>query len=1461
MICFLIVFIFSLPSVQTYGGNKLTSFLNKKYKVDINVKSLSLSFTGGVNLEEVLIRDHHKDTLIFSEILETSILNIREITQGRPILGNADLEGVKVYVTIYEKEETDNLSYFIRQFNTGRKALKPFLLTASSVDIDNGLFVYTDYNKPSPEFLRLRNINLQSESFKIEGEEVFLNVNSLSFDESRGLTVNKMKTNYYYSPEAMRFNDLTITSKDSEIEGAIDFSYERGGLADFSNKVNILFDIQKAALSTNDLLPFYKEFGNDENLLISQTSLQGTLNNFRLKNATISGLDRSLIKGDLKIQNVLKDPSKFKLTGDFTNLTTNYYDLVNLLPRMLGRSLPKQLYQLGSVRGTGNAIITTKDLDVDMKFFSRLGNVDAFVLLGNLDNIKKATYTGNIISKQFDIGRMLSKERLGLAAFDINVDGNGFTLNNLNTRVEGQISKIYFNGYTYQNIEVLGILRDPVFDGTLIADDPNIKLKFNGVADISESINNYDFVANVDHIDLKRLNFFTRDSVAVFNGDVKMNMKGTSVDDAYGSIFFEKTLFKNQNASYYFDDFDITSSFDENNVRTITINSPDIIQGRVRGKFRVENVYDLFRNSVGSLYTNFKATEVTDNEFMEFNFNIYNKIVDVFFPEIQFAPNTFIKGRVQSDDSEFKLTFKSPQITAYENKMENIDIQVDNQNPLFNTYISVDSIDTKHYDVSNFSLINVTLNDTLFIRSEFKGGPNNRDDYNLELYHTINEENKSVVGLRKSDLTFRDYTWYLNQDKAKSTNKIIFDNNFQKVFIKDIQLSHEEEEISISGVTYGKDNKNIKAIFDNVALQKITPQIENFDMSGNVQGEFLILQEKGQYFPTASISINDLGINNVLYGNLQFDASGNESLSAFRVNSKLRNVRGVETLLAVGQIEVEEDQAKMEIDVNLNKVDLSGFSDLGGIVLSKMRGDVSGKAKLLGDYRNPQMLGNLYLDNAGLTIPYLNVDLSLQQKSKVILQGQQFIFDDVDFTDTRYKTKGILGGYIKHQKFAKWDLGLTIDAPERLLVLNTDEQEESLYYGTGFIRGNATIEGPTTGLVIDVNATTEKGTIFKIPLNDTESLGDNNYIHFLSPEEKKAREEGTEVIIEEIKGLELNFELDVNNSAEVEVVVDKETGSSLRGRGAGTLLIEINTNGKFNMWGDFIAYEGSYNFRYGAFLGKDFTVKTGGNITWDGNPTRAILDLSAVYKTEANPAVLLENASINRKIPVEVVVDLKGELIQPDLQFNIELPNLGSVAKSELEYQLEDQSTKELQALSLVTQGQFYGGTLGSSLITGNLVERAAGLVNGLFSGDDDKFQVGLNYVQGNRSVDQQAFDQFGVTLSTQINNRILINGRVGVPVGGVSESIVTGDVEVEYLFNEQGNFRGTIFNRQNEIQYIGEAQGYKQGMGLSYSVDFNNFKELWKRIFNKPLNNISDEKKKDSIQSIAPEFINFTNQ
>jgi hypothetical protein len=41
---------------------------------------------------------------------------------------------------------------------------------------------------------------------------------------------------------------------------------------------------------------------------------------------------------------------------------------------------------------------------------------------------------------------------------------------------------------------------------------------------------------------------------------------------------------------------------------------------------------------------------------------------------------------------------------------------------------------------------------------------------------------------------------------------------------------------------------------------------------------------------------------------------------------------------------------------------------------------------------------------------------------------------------------------------------------------------------------------------------------------------------------------------------------------------------------------------------------------------------------------------------------------------------------------------------------------------------------------------------------------------------------------------------------------------------------KARIFNNQNEYQYFGDDIGYTQGLGLSYEIDFNSIRTLFKK-------------------------------
>ena len=1303
----------------------------------------------------------------------------------------------------------------------------------------------------------LNDLNINAEKFKLENSDVFVQINKLSGTEKRGLDIDFLKINFTYTSDEMRLQDLEIQTPNSLVKADIIFDIS-GGFANFVNTAPLVANFDASTIATTDLKPFYNKFGTGDKINFS-TRMEGTLNNFILKDFKMKGLNRTRLIGDLSIKNVLvrEENEIFSLEATVEDMATNYYDLVHLLPGLLQNKLPKQLIPLGNVRFQGLIAVSEKSLKADALLFSQLGNAEVEVSMENFSDAGLATYQGKLVGKDFNVGKLLNVKKLGKASFNVLFDGSGFTGETLNTDVRGKISRLTYNDYSYNNLKIRGTFRAPVFNGNFISLDPNLQMEFNGLVDLSDETNFYDFEASVGHADLHTLNFVSRDSISVFRGDVIMNMRGTNLNDAAGEILLLNTSYKNENDTYAFDDLRINSSFD-GPVRTIEVNSPDVINGTVEGVFDVKEVPALVENAIGSIYTNYRPNKITTDQYLNFNFDIYNKIVEVFYPEITLAPNTFIRGSVESDESEFRLAFKSPEINAFNNLFEKVNIQVDNSNPLFNTYVEIDSMATGVYSVSDFNLINVTMNDTLFIRSEFRGGPKNDDIYNLNLYHTINENNNSVVGLQESDIKFKESVWHLNEQNNKS-NRVIFSKGFQNFRIDSLVLSHENEEIRLAGQMRDSTYKNFQMEFQNVDLYKITPEIKKLSMGGIVNGSLNLLQENGAYFPNSSLTVKDLVINDEMLGNLNLDVMGNRDLSFYNVNATLRN-EGMESLSAIGEIDVNEDMPRINLDVDLRNFNMAAFSPIGGEVITNIRGLVSGSANVTGDYRNPDISGRLLLNNAGLSIPYLKVDYAFEDNAVVNLTQQEFNFDNIDITDTRYQTKGVLDGTISHTNFSKWVLGLNVST-NRLLVLDTEYNEDALYYGTAFIGGNASIYGPTSELVIDVVGTTRSGTVFRIPINDSESIGDNSFIHFLSPEEKAARLAGEEIEFQEVKGLELNFDLDVTSDALVEIEIDE---SILRGRGAGTLLIEINTLGKFNMWGDFIANTGEYIFNYGA-LQKRFEVRPGGSINWSGNPAQADLNMSAVYEAHANPAIILENPAISRRIPVDVIINLNGELLQPDISFDLEYPNAASTVRSELEYKVGTSTNTEMQAFSLLALGQFYtpdvlGGNAGSALVGGVFQSASSGLFSNLLADESGVFQVGLNYEQGNRSPEQTTADRFGVTLSTQISDRVLINGQVGVPVGGVTETVIVGNLEIEFLLNEEGNLRAKIFNRENNIQYIGEELGFTQGIGLSYQVDFDTFKELLQKIVNKEAAKAVEkpEAPVEEKQSLAPDYIRF---
>lgn len=1461
LLLLLVLFVFSIPMVQTRMAQKLTGLINEKYGTEIKIDRVSFTYDARVNLKDVYIGDHHRDTLISSESLRTSLMNLNGLLQGENIdFGSVTAHHLTFRLRRYAADDKDNFGVFLDKLakeNPDKE--KGPRVNLSRVFVIDSKFSFVDEHVNYPDIIRLDNLNIDASNFVIHGQDISVNINTLRADEGRGIPFEDLALDFELNDSIMNFNNFHLVTADSDIKARIHFTYDET-LQDFENKVQLDAEFGDSFLSTTDLQKLYENFG-PHHLLNFQGNLKGVLNDLEISDFYLNGIQQTQIDGTVYLKNIFGD-DPFSVNSQLNLLATSYEDLIRLLPGILRDPLPEELSKLGRSNLRGSLGATSGGVTMKAKITTDLGEAEVEGKLFNLQSQGRESYEGKVSFYDFELGEFLDNPDFGATSLGFVIKGKGFTRESLDTHLDGLFNKIEFKGYSYKNVLVNGDFKFPTFTGSVVGFDPNLRMAAEGLVNFSKSHNRYNFKADIAHADVRSLGFMNKDSTAIFQGKVNMDMQGTNLNDLAGTIALSNVSIKNKKDVYNFEQLDIESTFD-GVVRSIGIRSPDIVNGRIQGYFNLTEVPDLLRNAVGNLYANYTPIPIAQNQYIDFDVAIYNKFIEAVFPDLSVAPNTTFWGKIRSSNSDVKMEFRSPEVKVFNSSFTGVNLNIDNKSQLSTTNLIVEDIQTNSYGMKDLQVVSNRKKDTLYLRTQFKGGDRNEDEFKFNFYHTINKDNKSVVGIRRSNLKYKGNTWLLNRDKTAHT--IVFDNEFNDVKVDTLSMTFEDQKITFFGEKHGSVSKDFKLDFYNTDLAKVIPTIEDFELRGVINGGLQVRQVDGTYYPSTDLTISDFWVNTIKYGNLDLDITGNQSLTSYAVEARLKDQKRT-LMTADGIINVSDRNPSIDVDVALNDFKVDILNAFGGEVITDIRGTASGNAHIGGNYKKPTLSGAFDLHKAGLKIPYLNVNLNLEENAKVKLSEQEFYFDDVDFTDAKYGTAGVIDGSLGHVNFREWNMDMNINAPQRLLALDTEYTDEALYYGTAFISGGARIHGPFEELVIDINATSEKGTVFKIPLSDSESLISNEYIYFLTAEDKKARSEGKEIIVEKLKGLSVNFDLDITDDAEIEIVVDKKSGSSLRGKGAGTILMEINTTGKFNMWGDFVVYSGVYNFRYAGLVEKQFEVVSGGSVTWDGSPFQANLNVRALYQTEANPASLLENPTINRTIPINVYVGLSGLLTDVDINFELEYPNLSSVVKSELEYRISDRKDTEIQALSLITQRSFYnemGG--GRTTHPENLLyERAAGLFNDIFSSADDKFKVGVNYTKGNRNPEQDITDQVGVTLSTNVNDRILINGRVGVPIGGLTRSVVVGDVEIEFLLNEAGNLRAKMFNRESDIQYIGEELGYTQGVGLSYSVDFDSFKEMIQKILNRKLELAEIPKQlSDTAEEkpLVPDFIKFPGQ
>ena len=702
---------------------------------------------------------------------------------------------------------------------------------------------------------------------------------------------------------------------------------------------------------------------------------------------------------------------------------------------------------------------------------------------------------------------------------------------------------------------------------------------------------------------------------------------------------------------------------------------------------------------------------------------------------------------------------------------------------------------------------------------------------------------KSLVSLQNIYLKNSENEIYL--ESFAEINNLLDANFIENITNYDFGIIYSNDKFSIN--SYLGDRFNFSGYYKNendldFNIQISDLYVSNFykinqnPISGNIISNIGFNRTLENRTLEFNSNISDIKLKDYDLGELNLKVFGNTDYNSYAVDLDLSDksnnqIKGEGTIIAINE------KPNIDIDLLINNFDISFIERIGLKTMSEISSNVSGEVNLWGAYDNIQHNGKLFLNKSSFIVPYLNVEYLLSDKSEITLYNQNFELNNVSIKTIDSESITSLNGKIFHEDYKNWNLDLAFNS-DRLYIINKEFSENENFYGKAFIGGDILINGPTNNVRINIDGITMDGTSIIIPNSQNYSVEEFSFIKFsdinsYSNVDSKSKNQ----VLKTVKTLDLNMNLEINNSADIEITIDRETGSYISGNGNGNLFMEIDSDGKFNMFGDFTTKEGIYNFRNLALIDKKFQLKQGGSIIWDGEPLGAQMNIQATYNVPggANPALLLDNPNFNKKIPTDVEINLTGDLTKPDSpDFEIFFPNTSSTVTSEINYKLNDPEIRQLQAISLLTQGIFINEvSVSIEGVTNNIYEKVSEVFSEILGGSQGPLEVGLNYLQGDKSdiLDIKTEDRFGVTLSTKISDKILFNGKIGVPIGGIEETLIIGDVQIDFILNEDGSLKAKVFNKENEFRYIGDELGYTQGLGLSYQVDFQTFRDLLSKI------------------------------
>ncbi|MDR1584955.1 MAG: translocation/assembly module TamB, partial [Prevotellaceae bacterium] len=1152
----------------------------------------------------------------------------------------------------------------------------------------------------------------------------------------------------------------------------------------------------------------------------------------KLKNLKINYGKNFLLEAGLELIGLPNVEETF-IFGDIANLRIGKNDLQDFISDLNRKPviLPEELDRLGIIQYKGKATGFFSDLVIYGNLSTQAGNIAADLKLQFSNKLNDLSYNGTVKSNNIRLGYLTGEKDLGKFAFNINTKGSKKGDSSVQGVVKASVSELEYHGYAYKDINFDGAYDGNGFDGKIAFEDKNLTARFNGIIDLSRKLPFFDFALTVDHIDLYALKLIESFPNSSLSFKAATNMTGNSFDNINGFLRFDSLEFSNQGKTLNVDSILLRSDITDDNTN-VSITS-DYLNGSFKGNFR----YSAIGNTINNLLEKYlpaivrnssNSAAVKNTNRIDINLQLKNSgdISEALNLPYRLEGTSSIQGKIDEAANHVHITANFPLIRLEKQQMENLAIQLSNVN---RTHIELTCRTqyTAKKELTNFFLNASASKDMLNMRLGWQNTKDITYAGNIDTETKFLRENGSFsanMNIKPTEIILADSTWRIHPGNISwNAGKSIQVNNFK--------IDNHSQFIHINGKASKDENDRLDVAMNKLSLDFILELagLKGFKIGGVATGGVSLFNLFSHPVYEADIHVDDVKLNSKRIGNADLFSTWDKENEYVRAKGTFYDSDRV-VIEADGIYAPKNDSLDFVFDTH--DVSIEFLSKYFDGVVGNLQGLASGKIRMFGPSKTMGFEGAPFVRNGQATVLALKTTYTFNDYvylNRNLLEVKNLHLFDSD------KNRATANGRIIHDGlFADMDYNFHI-ASKNIMAINTQSNDNEYFFGKAYVDGSVRIYGDMNETNITVNAVSKPRSKVYIRMAGMSTASDNSFIKFVEKDvnpyvtkvekDKNGKKQGVNV--------KINLQIEATPEAEIELITDPKAGDMINARGSGSLRVEFDTYSDVKLFGTYTIESGYYLFSLQNLIRKNFRIERGSSISWSGDLKNANINLRAIYSLSASLLDLMDRAQLqfvtNRSsIPVNCVLILTDNLMNPTIAFNIDLPSSDESVKQLIRSIISTEEMMNRQILFLLLLGRFYTpdylATTDAGANSGNEgLAFATATLSGWMSKVFQNSKISLGFDM--RSDEQTS--QYQTEIHYQPNDRLIVNGNLGYRQDELVEdkNRFISDLDMEYLLTESGKLRFKGY--RHTIDRLRAAQ-VSYGAGVLYKEEFKSIKDMF---------------------------------